>query len=612
MTMHLRIEDIGTIYHKGHTAMKYLLLVLLLTVYAATTAAAEGTIDLPEFIQGKLTAGEKRIVVPPGVYRTDPKSKAGVILSIQKAQDVEIIADGVTLICTRRTRALGFEDCQNVTLQGLTIDYDPLPFTQGKVTAAADDASWIDIQIDDGYPREAWERIDVVDPKTRFRKKGMPFLWGTKAELVKPDVVRVKLKDIGKAARVGDLASLSTGNEPGGVCHGVTIARCRGGMVLRDVTIHCAPGMGLVEGGGAGGTRLERVKIVKGPKPNGATAERLLTTSWDGILHSTIGKGPVVENCVIEHCGDDSWSVQSEDYVVLKCEGANAVLTSRGHHAALQPGDRLFASLNDKGVTIRELAPVAEKSAGLAAEVTAKLDKATTWMFWKVSRGTMVKVTLDQEPGWSAGTSLYSPERQGNGFIFRNNRVHSSGRILIKAGDGLIEGNTLIVPHSLVVCPEVPDEAAVGVRKLTIRKNTIVESGYCCPASWSSQAGAISITCSAPKRTLRPAGAFAEIVIEENTLKGINGVNLVVTSSRDVTIRRNRFEDASSMSENNTGAQYGIDQKKVVWLESCEGVVLDGNVITGGDTFDGMPLHTGINVKGLVDNGNGITGVPTK
>jgi hypothetical protein len=49
-----------------------------------------------------------------------------------------------------------------------------------------------------------------------------------------------------------------------------------------------------------------------------------------------------------------------------------------------------------------------------------------------------------------------------------------------------------------------------------------------------------------------------------------------------------------------------------VWLESCEAVVLDGNVITGRDTFDGMPLHTGMHVKGLVDNGNGITVVPAE
>jgi hypothetical protein len=133
----------------------------------------------------------------------------------------------------------------------------------------------------------------------------MPFLWGTTAELIAPNVVRVKLKDIGRAARPGDWASLSSGNEPGGLCHGITIENCNGGMTLRDVTLHCAPGMGIVEAGGAGGSTLENVRIVPGPPPPGGWAPRLLTTSWDGVLHSNVGRGPRVERCVIEDCGDD-------------------------------------------------------------------------------------------------------------------------------------------------------------------------------------------------------------------------------------------------------------------------------------------------------------------
>jgi hypothetical protein len=279
----------------------------------------------------------------------------------------------------------------------------------------------------------------------------------------------------------------------------------------------------------------------------------------------------------------------------------------RGYLCVLHTGDRLLRSLDDEGVTIKGTASLSEKAAGLDNRVTTRLDQATPWTLWKVNRKALVRVTLDREPDWPAGTSLFSPERQGNGFVFRNNRVHSSGRILIKAGDGLIEGNTLMTPHGLVVCPEVPDEAAVGLSKLTIRKNTIVESGYFCPAPWSSQAGAISITCSAPKRTFRPPGAFAEVVIEQNTLRDINGVNVVVTSARNVTIRKNRFECARAAVKNSSGAEYGIDQKKVVWLESCAGVWLQGNVVTGRSTSDGAPLHAGRSVKGLVDDGRGLT-----
>lgn len=63
-------------------------------------------------------------------------------------------------------------------------------------------------------------------------------------------------------------------------------------------------------------------------------------------------------------------------------------------------------------------------------------------------------------------------DRMGNGFVFRNNRIHSPGRVLLKAG-GLVEANVLDTPHALVVCAELPGQSAIGIENLTIRNNTI-------------------------------------------------------------------------------------------------------------------------------------------
>ena len=125
----------------------------------------------------RLAAGQHRIVIPPGVYRTAPPPGEKLHLLLDGLRDVEIVAEGVTMICIQRTRAVEFRNCQNVPLRGLTVDYDPLTFTQGRVVAIADDKGWIDVKLDAGYPQEAWHRIDIMDPGTRFRKRGMPFLW---------------------------------------------------------------------------------------------------------------------------------------------------------------------------------------------------------------------------------------------------------------------------------------------------------------------------------------------------------------------------------------------------------------------------------------------------
>lgn len=110
------------------------------------------------------------------------------------------------------------------------------------------------MRIHAGYPRKPYSRIDVVDAKTRFRKKGMPFLWGTKAEMISDDVVRITLPGIAKAAEPGDLVSLSTGQEAGAP-HAISLDQCAK-MHLENVTIHSAPGMGILEADGEGGSKF--------------------------------------------------------------------------------------------------------------------------------------------------------------------------------------------------------------------------------------------------------------------------------------------------------------------------------------------------------------------
>ena len=569
----------------------------------AANAAEKPLAELVTTVQEAAASGQRRVTIAPGFYRGAPADPEKVHLTLKGARDLEIDATGVMMICTRRTRAIDFASCSNVTLRGLTIDYDPLTFTQGRVVAAAPDDASIDVELDPGYPRQAWSRIDVVDPATRFRKKGMPFLWGTTAQLVKPDVVRISLKGIGKAARVGDLASLSAGNEERGICHGVTLSDCSGGMVLRDVTIHCAPGMGIVESGGAGGTVLEGVRIVPGPPPPGGSAPRLLTTSWDGILHSNVGRGPRVEGCTIEDCGDDSWSVQNQDLVVLHRTGNELILAPRGEQK-LASGDQLRSSLDAPPFTIAGVQSARLAEARLDPDIARQLQNAKPWSLWKVS-SQVFHVTVSGKPDFKPGDSIICPDRQGNGFVFRNNRVHSSGRILIKAGGGLVEGNTLIAPHGIVVCPEVPDGAAVCINNLVIRGNTITQSGYFCHSWDSGQAGAISIMSSAvenQKKTFRAAGAFAGLTIEGNRLEDTCGLNLLLGCVRGATVRNNRFIRTHQSEPGCTGGAYGIDQGAEVEVRRCQDVVFEDNVFEEVGPFATKRVRVDtdcVNVRGL-------------
>ena len=540
--------------------------------------------DFRPGVEQALKRGDKRIVIPPGNYRIDPVKGSGVLWTLDGLKDVEIVADGVTMTGTKLMRAITFKECSGVSLRGLTIDYDPLPFTQGEVIALAADGASIDVRLHAGYPKKAYSRVEILDPKTRFRKKGMPFLWGSKALMIEDGVVQVQLKDLGKFAQVGDLVSFSTGQEAGAP-HAVTVESCSH-MLFENVTVHSAPGMGIVEVDGEGGSVFRGCRIVPGPKPAGATEERLLSASWDAFQSKTIRQGPTIELCEIRDAGDDSWSVQSSDYLVLGGSGSTLILSSRdANTAGVQIGDRLRTGLDGPEWRIVSRQVLQRSKADLAPEILAKLAAAKSWDTWEVSPVCIV-VTLDHPCDLKPGTSVYSPDRMGNGFVFRNNKIHSSGRILLKAG-GLVEGNLLDTPHALIVCPEVPYSSAAGIEGLTIRGNVIRNAGWFCPAPWSSQAGQVSFTCSSDSYQLRSKPVFKNVVIEENTIEGGAGPQLVASSVAGLTVRNNRFLRPLQEKSPETGSSYHIPKDMVAWITLCSEVVFESNSVVEPGAFAG-------------------------
>jgi len=124
--------------------------------------------DLQRFIDTELQAGKKRIIVPPGHYRVMPHDRQHLVL--RNLKDITIVADGVEMICTETTRALTITHCTNLTLRGLVIDYDPLPFTQGRISELASDKKTQEIELFDGYPAAEMARnfkYEIFRPDTR-------------------------------------------------------------------------------------------------------------------------------------------------------------------------------------------------------------------------------------------------------------------------------------------------------------------------------------------------------------------------------------------------------------------------------------------------------------
>jgi hypothetical protein len=570
-------------------------------------AAPAAGVDIQALVDDAIQKGAAEVTIPPGTYRVAPPGKGrGSHLNIRGAKNLTINATGVLMICTTGAQAVDVVDCTNLTLTGLTIDYDPLSFTQGVVTAWAPDGSYFEVTLDKGYPQNPgknYSRMDLYDPKTLKIK---PDHWTISAEkdreiiVVEPGKVRVPWGN--KANRnnieVGDLIALC-----GGGSHGIGVTRCSH-CTFRDVTIYTGFCFGVIEYDGEGANRYINLGITPGPTPPGATRPRLRSMTADGFHSKRTHIGPTLENCRIECTGDDAIAINGAYAPVFKAAGKELVIAEK-----VAVGDRIRV-VSDKVVVrgeavVRKVVPITDAAAREAL--------AAAWLEHSRDKKRQPRIneayaiTVDADLGPALGDRVSFPDRNGAGFVVRkclvrNNRARG---ILIKASKGVIEDN--IVDGStiagIVLCPEFYWNEACFSRDVTIRGNTVRATGLG-PANWGSlQAGAITVAADSSDGKTPAAGGHRDIRIENNTIEGCPGPCIEITSAENVTVIGNRFVNTHPVKRAN-GERFHIDTEAVIWLDNDTNVKLEKNTVTGMGPFGKRFLTATEGVKGLVGAGD--------
>jgi polygalacturonase len=173
-----------------------------------------------------------------------------------------------------------------------------------------------------------------------------------------------------------------------------------------------------------------------------------------------------------------------------------------------------------------------------------------------------------------------NPAALGSGFVVRNNTIrhHRARGILIKADDGLIEGNTIdgSTIAGIVLAPELFWREACYSRNVTIRNNTIRRCGTATAGPWTSQAGALSVTAEVQPGS-KPG--HRNIVIENNRFIENDGVNLLLQAVDGVRVKGNRFERADQAATRR-GSNHRIDPSALIWLSGCANVRFEDNRVS--------------------------------
>lgn len=458
--------------------------VLLIAVWGLALAAAAGA-DAPSpqaLLDAASAAGAARVTIPPGVYRQ------AETLRIGPAHDLEIVAEGVTLVLTSFENAVALRDCRRVTLRGLRLDYDPLAFTQGSITAVDPAAKSFNFELHAGYPDltpdYAVPRAHLFDAAGAW-KPGAPDLYG-QTEIVDARHGRFRLRELPPQVAVGDQVALNQR-----VHAALTVQAGCEDLHFQDLEFSSTAGLAILGRFALGGDRFTRVRIRPGPPPAGATRPRLLSATADGLNYAYVRRGPTLEDCEFARLGDDSVNLHSSALPVYRVLDGQRFLTLRPHGvedfaAVLRPGDPLrflaAETFAPKGEGVLSSLAVVEGES-LTAEALTRLYPAQATRQGR-PRATVYLITSQTPlPPLAEGDFLDLPAIGCPGFAIRGCYFHDhrARGIRCMASHGVIENNRLerLQQTGISLGPEYLYWREAGwVEDVTVRGNTLRQIGF--------------------------------------------------------------------------------------------------------------------------------------
>jgi parallel beta-helix repeat protein len=536
---------------KPQSGVGLLILVVTLSAHSGLAGDAGGGVpfDLQNHIDQAIRSGTKSVVVPPGRYRVAPKNRQHLLL--RDLANIEIVAQGVEMICTETTRALTISRCTNLTIRGLTIDYDPLPFTQGRIIGMSADKRIHEIELFRGYPEAGSARYfkyEVFCPDTRTLRCGDHY--PQKMEILDSRHLRV-VNPSGNTSdleQVGDLAVMGAEFAPHGSLPHAVECDHNTNLRLEEINLFASNCFGFLENNCDGSTYF-RCRIDRRPPGSDVVQRadpRLRSLDADAFHSKHASKGPSYLECSARFMGDDAINICGDYHLVMATEGTELRVLAK-HDLNIQPGDPVelvtYEGRRLPNAQARSIHPAGastdEERAFLARQ---RMDEGL-----RTARGGSLTrafaVILDREVAMPRGSLIGSANRVGNGFAVKNcvfgwNR---SRGILVKGSHGEVSGNRIENSwmSAILVAPEYWWLEAGSSRDLVISNNTITGCKHI----------SIRVEAAGGDGEFAPAGAHQNVKIIGNTISQSAMPGILVTSTSQLTINENSFDFLSAARE---------------------------------------------------------------
>jgi hypothetical protein len=512
----------------------------------------------------------------PGIYFLDAEEVRTHALNFVDLSDVVLDGNGAEFIVKNpRMGGIMIDRSKRIIIKNISVDYDPLPYAQGWVTAVNSDKSF-DIRLTDNSPE-----MDQPYFKQALRKWGAlydrdnPILaktgennWIEFKSWEKTGERKYRICGIKGAPEVGD-AYVQLARE--NACRAVMM-RDSEDITLEKLTVYASPSAPFV-GRSCSNVGLFNCKVLIKPG-------RWIGANADAAHFPNNRIGPWIENCQFDGICDDAVNIYSYRNWVTG-----------------QPGPGTL-TIKEDGFPLTE-AVLGSTAWVFNPETGARVAEATVKSFER--RGNVITVELDQEvpklnltpANESNHPMIFFSCYLGEKFVFRNNLVRFARRygIVVPTQRGIIEGNTFDRCAASAISVSNHQRARKEIDMFTggnliIRGNTIENCEQQTQVNVMNTFGAISLSVLRTDHSPAEWRALNNVQIENNIIKNFRTAGIrLLNGGPHVTIRGNTI-----VSDGSVPLTPGVTHAGIL-IENSDPVRMENNRITDERNIQEIVVH---------------------
>ncbi|MFP4191543.1 MAG: right-handed parallel beta-helix repeat-containing protein [Candidatus Hydrogenedentota bacterium] len=539
--------------------------------------------------------GEKEITLDKEHYRFSTEyleDVSGAFIRLNDVTDLTIHGNGAQFWFEDYLTALQLDNCHNISFLDLTMDWDPLPFSQVVVTAIDPEGNYIEGKTESGF-RNLNEILN--DPSVGGSPTVKAFIFDPETGILKPDTAHSEISSIqeigdgrfryhGMVYGAQDYESINI--EPGDRMafvmrhrHAIRILQSED-VTFEDLRLYSSPFFGIAMENGGGNMVLKDSKLI--PRPG---TKRLMSVNGDALHFTSLQEGPRIEGCEFSAAGDDILNIHGDFAMVQEQRNPTEAVIGIKNHTNVQEGSTIriydYNTLRLKGEF--QVQKTVEGSEALKRDAKAVGEEKDV-KFWP-GRTSLI-CTLDQPVDVDRYDIVESDFDGGYGAVIRDNYLHNltTRGFLIQTKDAVVENNEFMNVDNAAVSIMASLKWCEGPipENVVLKNNTITRPGwtYSSRHRENSKIGAVSVGIEYADELKQDNRPIQNITIENNTIRKAATCGIFMIHSKNSTVRNNTISGYCEVDPWRVGEEYGVQPYSAIYIGDSERIDLTGNTIS--------------------------------